>query len=44
MPAGICPIHPQQISQVKSADYIGLYLIVTASSCIAINWLYRIYL
>ena len=29
---------------MKPVDYIGLYLIVTAASCVTVNWLYRIYL
>ena len=28
---------------LKPIDYIGLYIIVIASSCITINWLYRLY-
>ena len=47
MPLGFRPIHTEQIphsKEVKPIDYIGLYIIVIASSCITINWLYRIYL
>jgi len=28
---------------MKPMDYIGLYIIVTAASCVTINWLFRIY-
>ena len=45
-PIGSGAIHKKQIphtTQVKPIDYIGLYLIVTASSMITINWLYRLY-
>jgi hypothetical protein len=28
---------------MKPMDYIGLYIIVTAASCITVNWLFRIY-
>ena len=30
-------------THMKPIDYIGLYIIVTAASCIAVNWLFRIY-
>ena len=30
-------------TDMKPIDYIGLYLIVIASSCITVNWLFRIY-
>ena len=46
MPIGSGTIHTQQIphtKEVKPIDYIGLYLIVTASSMITVNWLYRLY-
>ena len=45
MPLGFRPIHTQQIphTEVKPIDYIGLYLIVTASSMVTINILYRLY-
>ena len=29
---------------MKPRDYIGLYIIVIAASCVTVNWLYRIYL
>ena len=48
LPIGSGTIHPEQIphttEKVKPIDYIGLYIIVTAASCITVNWLYRIYL
>ena len=46
MPLGFRPIYTEQIpfKEVKPIDYIGLYIIVTAASCITVNWLYRIYL
>ena len=31
-------------TRMKPIDYIGLYIIVTAASCVTVNWLYRIYL
>ena len=31
-------------TDMKPIDYIGLYIIVTAASCVTVNWLYRIYL
>ena len=31
-------------THMKPIDYIGLYIIVIAASCITVNWLYRIYL
>ena len=31
-------------TDMKSIDYIGLYILVTVASCVALNWLYRIYL
>ena len=37
------PLSHRHILILKPIDYIGLYLIVTAASCIAINWLFRIY-
>ena len=40
-------IYKEQIphtTEVKPIDYIGLYIIVVAASCITVNWLYRIYL
>ena len=45
MPIGSGTIHPQQVpfKEVKPIDYIGLYLIVTASSMATINILYRLY-
>ena len=30
-------------THMKPIDYIGLYIIVTAASCITVNWLFRIY-
>ena len=35
---------PQIHTDMKPVDYIGLYLIVIAASCVTVNWLYRIYL
>ena len=45
-PIGSGAIHKEQIphTEVKPIDYIGLYIIDTAASCITVNWLYRIYL
>ena len=45
MPLGFRPIHTEQIpfKEVKPIDYIGLYIIVTASSMATVNILYRIY-
>ena len=46
-PIGSGTIHTQQIphtKEVKPIDYIGLYIIVIAASCVTVNWLYRIYL
>ena len=42
---GLRPDHKEQVphTEVKPIDYIGLYLIVTASSMATINILYRIY-
>ena len=31
-------------TDMKPIDYVGLYIIVIAASCITVNWLYRIYL
>jgi hypothetical protein len=28
---------------MKPVDYAGLYIIVIASSCVTVNWLFRIY-
>ena len=28
---------------MQPMDYIGLYIMVTAASCITVNWLFRIY-
>ena len=47
LPIGSGAIYKDQIphtTEVKPIDYIGLYLIVIAASCITVNWLYRIYL
>ena len=45
MPIGSGTIHTEPVppTQVKPTDYIGLYIIVIAASCIAVNWLFRIY-
>ena len=45
-PIGSGAIYKKQIphTQVKPIDYIGLYIIVVAASCITVNWLSRIYL
>ena len=45
-PIGSGAIYKKQIphTQVKPIDYIGLYIIVVAASCITVNWLARIYL
>ena len=46
LPIGGGTIHTEQIphsTEVKPCDYIGLYLIVTASSVVTVNILYRIY-
>ena len=46
-PIGSGAIYTKQIphtTEVKPIDYIGLYIIVIAASCITVNWLYRIYL
>ena len=45
MPIGSGTIHTEQIphTEVKPIDYIGLYLIVIASSMATINILYRLY-
>jgi len=37
------PPHPKYIVRMKPVDYIGLYLIVIASSVVTINILYRMY-
>ena len=53
-PVLVCDLHPigsgaiykKQIphtEEVKPIDYIGLYIIVTASSMVTVNWLYRLY-
>ena len=45
-PIGSGTIHTQQIpfkEEVKPTDYIGLYLIVIASSVATVNILYRLY-
>ena len=31
-------------THMKPIDYVGLYLIVIAASCVTVNWLVRIYL
>ena len=45
--AGIKPNTPNMLDSIhtdmKPIDYIGLYLIVIASSLVTINMLYRIY-
>ena len=40
-PTGLCGISTEIL--VRPIDYIGLYLIVTASSLVTVNILYRIY-
>ena len=37
------PPRPTIHTDMKPVDYIGLYLIVIASSCVTVNILYRLY-
>ena len=37
------PLSHRNILILKPIDYIGLYIIVIASSCITVNWLFRTY-
>ena len=34
---------PQLTTRMKPIDYIGLYIIVIAASCVTVNILYRLY-